>query len=451
VKVTSKDALAVLLVALGARAGVVAWAAARFPPAADGSYYHQLAMRLAAGHGYTWLWPDGVVTYAAHYPVGYPALLAGLYALFSASPVWAMSLNALVGSLAAPAAYAVTREVAARRGALLAGLLVALHPALLLYTPAVMTEGFVAALIVIAAWVALGARRHGWPFVGLGIVLGVATLIRPQTLLLAPLLGLYAVKLPAAWKARALSSAATTLVALAVCAPWTVRNCARMDRCVFVSANGGWNLLIGSDPAARGTFAPVADAIVPPECRTVFGEAEKDACFAGSAVRQIRTAPAGWLALVPYKLAHTFDFAGAAGWYLEASNPAAFGARGRMVLAVAEIVVQRAALVLALAALALLRGPRRRARRLVGIIAALSLLTPTAWVAYLALCLQGVLLGRLLLAHLPALTAVSAVATTALAHAVFFGAGRYSLVCYGALALLSGCVFRAEKFAGSST
>ena len=45
--------LVVLAVALVARIAVVMWAAGRIPAAADGTYYHTLAMRLAAGEGYT--------------------------------------------------------------------------------------------------------------------------------------------------------------------------------------------------------------------------------------------------------------------------------------------------------------------------------------------------------------------------------------------------------------
>src|ERR1017187_7833911 len=72
---------AIAALALLARSWVAVWAAPRFPAAADGFYYDTLAHRLAAGQGYTWLWPDGAVTYAAHYPAGYPALLALAYRL----------------------------------------------------------------------------------------------------------------------------------------------------------------------------------------------------------------------------------------------------------------------------------------------------------------------------------------------------------------------------------
>ena len=77
----------------------MAYAHDRFPPADDGSFYHAVAIRIAHGAGYTWAWPDGVVTYAAHYPVGYPALLGATYALLGATPLSAMLLNALLGAL----------------------------------------------------------------------------------------------------------------------------------------------------------------------------------------------------------------------------------------------------------------------------------------------------------------------------------------------------------------
>ena len=65
-----------------------------FPPADDGAFYHTVATRIASGLGYTWLWPDGAVTYAAHYPVGYPAIIGAGYALFGSRVGVAMAMNA---------------------------------------------------------------------------------------------------------------------------------------------------------------------------------------------------------------------------------------------------------------------------------------------------------------------------------------------------------------------
>src|SRR5580658_9790103 len=130
---------AVLAVALLARLGVVAWAHTRFPAAGDGFYYDVVARRIAAGHGYTWLWPDGAVTYAAHYAIGYPALLAAAYAFLGGGVGVAMGVNALLGAAGAAAAHRLALHSMPAKHALAAGLFVALHPALVPYTAAVMT------------------------------------------------------------------------------------------------------------------------------------------------------------------------------------------------------------------------------------------------------------------------------------------------------------------------
>ncbi len=187
--VTRRDALVVTVIALAARLAVVAWAAGTIPPAADGSFYHLLAQRIASGQGYTWLWPDGVVTYAAHYPVGYPGILALAYSLFGAKPAVGMLVNAVLGAAGAWGAYDLLARVTSRRLALAGGLALALHPALVPYTAALMTEGVTASLLVVAR----GPRMLAW-LAFAGLVLGVATLVRPQSLALAPLLGILAVR-----------------------------------------------------------------------------------------------------------------------------------------------------------------------------------------------------------------------------------------------------------------
>ena len=337
----------VAAVALLARLCAALWGASRFPPTADGTYYHRLAQRIASGDGYTWLWPDGVVTHAAHYPVGYPGMLAGPYALFGGSPTVAMVVNAVVGALGCWAIHAVTRRHVGRRTAAVAGMLAAFHPALVLYTPALMTEGVVASAWAIAAWSAGEAadaaerRRAGW-LLAAAFVMGLATLIRPQSVLLAPFVGAIA------WPGRrGWGAVVATAVTVACCAPWTLRNCDQMGRCAFVSVNGGWNLLIGTDPDGRGGWTELK---VPETCREVFDEAGKDACFQNAARERILADPIAWLSLVPRKLAVTLDYAGAPGWYLHASNPRAFDARAKLVLGVVETAFQRVLLAAAILA-----------------------------------------------------------------------------------------------------
>lgn len=408
--------------------------ASRFPPAADGTYYHVLADRIARGLGYTWAWPDGAVTPAAHYPVGYPAIAALAYLVFGPHALAAMLVNAAFSAAAVGRAYVVVRTFASRRAAGAAALAMALHPALLPYVGALMTEGITAALLVIAiSWV-VSRRGRRWVRVALlSLTLGVATLIRPQCIVLAPLLG------AAAGAPGVLRAVRTGLLALGlslvVVLPWTVRNCQVMHQCALVSVNRGWNLLIG-EQTRTGAWQPID---VPSECRTVWDEAEKDACFARAALRAIREHPWAWIRRVPSKLAVTFDYVGAAPWYLSESNPDAFGARAKWVLGAVETIVLRVTLLLVAAGLFRADRLQRRSRRgfVLGALIALSALTRPGYLAYLLIALWA----PFALARSPArrlgVAASAVIGSTALVHGVFFGAGRYGLVVVPVVFLLA--------------
>ncbi|MDB5216096.1 MAG: Conserved rane protein [Myxococcaceae bacterium] len=430
-----RDPLVVVLVALATRLGVVAWAASAIPPTADGEYYHRLATRIASGEGYTWLWPDGVVTHAAHYPVGYPAMIAAAYALFGAKPVVAMLVNALVGAAGAWAAFDLLAKATSRKLALAGGLAVALHPALVPYTAALMTEGVTAALLVIAT--AFAERSHraaqrrgaiGW-FMACGVIMGVATLVRPQSLVLAPVLGWLAMRSSAtsgAVRSGSMGAILATMLAVGVCAPWTARNCVRMERCALVSVNGGWNLAIGTQTNGGGW----QEMVVPDACKEVFAEAAKDECFGRAARATIASDPMRWLARAPAKLRVTFDYFGAAPWYLHAANPERFPYRAKVVLGTLETIVSRLLLVAALVTARKLDGPRRLSREAVTAVGLVACFLAAGAMGYLACAVALLLLGPRELLRLPRIVPMTAavLVATAVMHAVFFGAGRYGLV-----------------------
>jgi hypothetical protein len=213
-----------------------------------------------------------------------------------------------------------------------------------------------------------------------------------------------------------------------------------MDAPVVVSANLGWNLLIGATPGANGTFVPIAGDSVPTECRTVFGEASKDACFTRAALALIRSEPGRWLGLVPKKLAYTFEYAGAAGWYLNVANPQAFPERTKLGVGVAETVFQRSLVLGALLALVRVPGPRPRFRKIAGVLSGLALLSPFSWLAHVGLVVLALSLGRTLGRHPPAALAAAVTGATIVTHAVFFGAGRYGLPAFPCIAALAGTV-----------
>jgi len=434
-----RDAYWVSLLALAVRLLVVFWAKDRFPPADDGTFYHAVAQRIAHGQGYTWQWPDGAVSYAAHYPVGYPALLGLAYAAMGSVPVVAMLVNAAVGTVAVFAAQRCVIRYASRRQALSAALLLALHPGLVFYTPALMTEGLTAELLVVASWLSLrvgsGAGQR-FRLLALGAWLGGLCLVRPQLLIMAPIFGFFALDTAEPrYLARALRALLVTGLALAVCLPWTLRNCARMDRCVFVSANGGWNLLIGSFPEANGAWIPIEAERVPAECRLVFGEADKDRCFGQAGLRNIRRNPLAFIALIPRKLSVTFDYFGAPGHYLHTSNWAAFGESSKLRLGIVETIAERLVLLSAIVQAARTSGKRRKLRWAVAGPAALFSVLRAGWLGYLGFALVATLSSKELLKRPVAALAAGLVATTAATHALFFGAGRYGFVCAGLLCL----------------
>lgn len=455
------DGVIVALVALLARLAVVVWAGGRFGATADGVYYQRLAERLASGAGYTWAWPDGAVTYAAHYPVGYPLLLSLLYRVTGPSVAAAGVMNAVLGAAGAWAMHGLCKRAMPRRAALVGAMTCALDPALVMYTPAIMTEGVTASLLSMAAlaaatcaerggddgvggasrWAGLGGR---WgPIAACGAAVGVATLVRPQCVLLAPVFGAWAASSGVAphawgWARRAVGAATATAGALVVCLPWTLRNCARMGRCALVSVNGGWNLLIGAGPKANGHWAPVD---VPSACKTVFDEAAKDVCFGESARQIIAADLPRWLALVPAKLSATFDYCGAAPWYLHEANGAAFTWRDKVTWGAIETALHRFMLLGALVALGRGAGPRALARKVVAMVGAVFVVQREGYVGYVALVAVALLgAGGERRGNPVAFAVAAVVGSTLLVHAAFFGAGRYGLPVFPFVAACVGAV-----------
>jgi len=278
--------------------------------------------------------------------------------------------------------------------------------------------------VVAAAFAGRSRGARGWRWlVACGVVMGVATLVRPQTLLLAPVMGWLA---GAGGKRAVVRAIMVTVVAVGVCAPWTVRNCRQMDRCALVSVNGGWNLAIGTQTESGGWH----EMVVPEECREVFSEAGKDTCFGDAAKRVIAKSPGAWLARIPAKLRATFDYFGAAPWYLHASSAVSFPYGAKVALGTLETVASRLLLVAALVAVRKLEGPRRLLREGVTALGIVSCFMVAGTIGYLACALAIVLLGARELARAPRIVPLTAavIVATALMHAVFFGAGRYGLV-----------------------
>lgn len=427
-------------------------------PVWDGHYYEFGARRIAAGFGYS---DDVMVAGHAvwhpwcHYPVGYSAFLGFFYKVFGAHVPVANAVNVVVGALLAVVTWLLGTTCLSSGRARAAGVVVALHPGLVLYSALTMSEPLAAVLTLTSFY--LVARDERRPLRGLvlgALVLGVSILVRPTALFCAPFLALVAAKklsrepLGARAKGVAMALAIALVATLAPVLPWTARNCRVMDGCALVSTNAGWNLAIGAFPRATGRFETLRSA---DGCREVTGQVQQDRCWLHYGLSWIAKEPGRWLSLVPKKLGYTFDHESFPVEYLHEAKPAAWPEEKRATARDLLSNAHRVLLVFAsLGAVAF--APRRRLQvLLLGLVVLLGVFAfkadePTFWpFAVIAFGLPFLPLPGRPAARPGLLLAASLLGTTALAHALFFGEDRYHMVASPALVLLACAAFRKSE------
>jgi 4-amino-4-deoxy-L-arabinose transferase-like glycosyltransferase len=431
----------------------VAWAK---EPVWDGHYYHFGAERIAQGLGYSEdVWAHGHLLWKpwTHYPVGYSALLGAAYRVVGSGLTVAPVLNAVIGTLLVVSVHRVARYFLSADRARIAAGLAAMHPGLIAYCAVVMTEPLAALLILAAAHAALHFRGRLSGVLVAGVLLGLATLVRPSSLLAAPLLALVE---PRLWLRALGRGVLATVIALLVVSPWTIRNCVRMDGCALVSTNGGWNLAIGA-LTETGRFQTLR---AKDGCAVVTGQVQQDDCWAKIGRDRIAENPGHWLALAPLKLSQTFDHESFAVEYVHEADPTSWP-EGRRVAARELLTAFHRALLL-IAAFAGVALPLWNRARLgafylqAGLLVACALLGIFAFMSddhpfYLLAVLTPVVGLLELPGHPPQGAAgrylFSVFAITALTHVIFFGEDRYHIVLSPILCILAAAALRLPAFA----
>jgi 4-amino-4-deoxy-L-arabinose transferase-like glycosyltransferase len=417
-------------------------------PVWDGHYYHFGAERIAQGLGYSEdVWSGGQLVWKpwVHYPVGYSALLGFFYWVFGPNLLIAPLLNVALGVFMTLATYALARRGLDETRARVAGGLVALHPGLIAQSALVMTELLAGTLLVAAGVLALRTRPGArlFPF---GLTLGLATLVRPASLLLAPVaLLLRRHTLGVVLRGAALMLAGAAVVIL----PWTLRNCARLDGCALVSTNGGWNLAIGAlTETGRFTTLRASDG-----CPAVTGQVQQDRCWAEVGLRKITAAPGRWLELAPKKLAETFNHESFAIEYLHEADPKGWPEARRVAGRALTSGAHRALFLVAALSMLAFPGRLRGAARYVqsGLLMAVVAFGTYAFLddshPFYAFSLFIPVIALLPLPGRPAFApclryAAGALFVTALTHVAFFGEDRYHLVVSPLLCLLAAAALR---------
>ncbi len=239
----------------------------------DPAIYRAAADQIAAGDGYRTI--TGTVT--SYYPPGYPFFLGALewlvnlVGLDSHFVMVVGFIQALLGSLSAALVVVIARRLVAgpssKRVALTAGLMVAVWPNLVVHSSVLLSETLFIAVFTLAFALLvksiLGDANSRAYLVASAGLLGVSTLIRPQSaLLLIPAVAVAATVARVGLRQVVTHVAALVVGVVIVVTPWSIRNAVALDGFVIVSTNTGDNLCIGFNPGAQGGFG------MEPECQT---------------------------------------------------------------------------------------------------------------------------------------------------------------------------------------
>jgi hypothetical protein len=305
--VTHRAWLLVAIVSVAVRAGAMhVYDTATAPPHFEN---HDVAESLWRGQGFVY----------AHLGTVYRSYIEPLY-VFVTYVVYALTDRSFVamaivnGAIAAAVPLAAAKLAATAFGldvGLVAGLLVALDPALIRYAVVFHPVSLDALLMtaVVAAVVTAAARPTVPAHVALGVLSGLCVLTRPTIGAFLPLAAAWLLGEDRTRRRLALVAIAAGTAAL-IAAPWVVRNYAVHGAFMLTRSNGPFVLWLGNHPGATGTSA-TADGIslfdvAPADLRArVLGtkdEIEQNVVFRDEALAYIRRDPWAFAGRVGAKL-----------------------------------------------------------------------------------------------------------------------------------------------------
>ncbi|MFH2069138.1 MAG: glycosyltransferase family 39 protein [Candidatus Omnitrophota bacterium] len=263
--------------------------------AGDSSEYDDYALRLLSGLGFST---------SLNRPPMYPVFLAGVYLFFGHSFLAVRIVQALLGSVTCLFAFFIGKRVFGdKKPALLGGLLTAVSPSLVASTSYILTETLTAFLVTAAVLLLMKARaekkKGGWLFSG--VVLGLATLTRPVTILF-PFFLLAGFLIFSQKKARDTFFVIIFCLGMALpILPWTIRNAVVFKHFIPVSVGSGFNLWVGSYLPWNGDYnwKNLSDS---EELVKGLSQIEADRKFFAEGVKNIKQHPAAYALLCVKKV-----------------------------------------------------------------------------------------------------------------------------------------------------
>jgi 4-amino-4-deoxy-L-arabinose transferase-like glycosyltransferase len=243
------------------------------PGVHDQISYHNLAVRVLGGHGFTFntgWWPAtraGAPT--AHWSYLYTLYLVLVYWFFGVNPLVARLFQAvIVGVLHPWLSWRIGARLSGERTGLFAALFSGVYAYFVYYSGSLITESFfvLATLWVLDLAMSLVTPKHGnsesrWQWIALGCAVGVAVLLRQVFLLFIPLLlgwllfNLYAQRRQMRDVARGIFTLGATVLLLIL--PWTIRNYFAFRQFVLLNTNAGFAFFWANHPSYGSRFIPV--------------------------------------------------------------------------------------------------------------------------------------------------------------------------------------------------
>ncbi|MFT5994410.1 MAG: 4-amino-4-deoxy-L-arabinose transferase-like glycosyltransferase [Bradymonadia bacterium] len=192
------------------------------------------------------------------------------------TPIAPVVLQQVMGVASTAIAYKCARCFASMNASAVAALLLSVTGPVLFYETRALADPAVMFSFSLGLWALLSAARSPsalrWAVAG--VALGVATLGRPNVLLISPLIAAAVLwSLRADWKKSVGCTVMLTLGWMLGVAPITARNYAVADEFVLVSSSGPINLYIGNGPSANGAWKRPSELNLSDQTGSLFASA----------------------------------------------------------------------------------------------------------------------------------------------------------------------------------